>query len=246
MEIKGSTVLVTGANRGIGRSFVEAFHRAGAARIYAAARNVGAVADLVSREPERIFPVLLDITDSSLVRGAAKWCGDVNVLVNNAGISHMSSLIGVENLDAAREEMAVNYFGTLAMVRAFASILAANGGGAILNVLTLGGLVSFPLAGSYCASKAASHLMTQSIRAELASQGTLVTGIYPGAVDTDMAAHTTVPKEPPSVVVEAGLKAIAEGIEDVFPGKAAAEVWAGLLTDPKRVEKQRAQIFPSK
>ena len=149
-------------------------------------------------------------------------------------------------MDAAREEMAVNYFGTLAMVRAFASILAANGGGAILNVLTLGGLVSFPLAGSYCASKAASHLMTQSIRAELASQGTLVTGIYPGAVDTDMAAHTTVPKEPPSVVVEAGLKAIAEGIEDVFPGKAAAEVWAGLLTDPKRVEKQRAQIFPSK
>jgi len=244
MEIRGSIALVTGANRGIGRAFVEALQIGDATRIYAAARNVSSLADLAAGDPQRIVPIPLDITDLDQVGDAAKRCGDVNLLINNAGIALFAGVIAADNLDAARTEMEVNYFGTLAMCRAFAPILAANGGGVVVNMLTIGSVVNFPMIASYCASKAAAHSMTQAVRAELSAQGTHVVGVYPGPVDTDMSAGVDMPKSTPLEIAEAALDAVTKGLEDVYPGDMAASVRDGMVSDPKKLEKEFAAFLP--
>ena len=244
MEIRGSIALVTGANRGIGRAFVEALQMGDATRIYAAARNVSSLADLAAGDPQRIVPVPLDITDLDQVGDAAERCGDVNLLINNAGIALFAGVIAADNLDAARTEMEVNYFGTLAMCRAFAPILAANGGGVVVNMLTIGSVVNLPMIASYCASKAAAHSMTHAVRAELSAQGTHVVGVYPGPVDTDMSAGVDMPKSTPLEIAEAALDAVTKGLEDVYPGDMAASVRDGMVSDPKKLEKEFAAFLP--
>jgi len=136
----------------------------------------------------------------------------------------------------------VNYFGTLAMCRAFAPVLARNGGGAIVNLLSILGRVSIPQIGSYAASKAAAVSLTQSIRAELSTQGTLVVGVMPGFVDTDMARSVTSPKLPPDAIGASIVEALRGGLEDVYPGPAAA-IANSLLEDPKGVERQFATLL---
>lgn len=227
-RLQDKVALVTGANRGIGKAFVEALVKAGAARIYAAARNVTSVTSLVADDPGRIVAVTLDITDPVLVQDAAKRCGDVDLVVNNAGVLQRAPLIGAETLDGARTEMETNYFGALVMCRAFAPVLAANGGGAIINVLSLSSLVNFPSVGSYCASKAAAHSMTLGVRAELSRQGTQVVGVFPGPVDTDMSAPDTLPKAPPAQIAESALDAVIRGIADVYPDVMADDLRVGL------------------
>ena len=244
MEIRGSIALVTGANRGIGRAFVEALQIGDATRIYAAARNVGSLENLAAGDPQRIVPIPLDITDLDQVGDAAKRCGDVNLLINNAGIALFAGVIAADNLDAARTEMEVNYFGTLAMCRAFAPILAASGGGVVVNMLTVGSVVNLPMVASYCASKAAAHSMTQAVRAELSAQGTHVVGVYPGPVDTDMSAGVDMPKSTPLEIAEAALDAVTKGLEDVYPGDMAASVRDGMVSDPKKLEKEFATLLP--
>jgi NAD(P)-dependent dehydrogenase (short-subunit alcohol dehydrogenase family) len=238
MELSGTTALITGANRGIGAAIAEALVSAGAARVYAAMRNPAPVL----RE-SKIVPIRLDVTEPGLIAEAAARCGDVQVLVNNAGIYAGQPLIGAVDREAADREMRVNYFGTLGMSRAFAPILARNGGGAIVNVLSILGRVSAPRAGSYSASKAAGFSLTQAVRAELASQGTLVIGVMPGFVDTDMARQITAPKLAPETVALSIMDALREGREDVYPGS-AADIAAGLQADPKSVERQFAGLFP--
>jgi NAD(P)-dependent dehydrogenase (short-subunit alcohol dehydrogenase family) len=228
-------VLVTGANRGIGAAIVEALLVSGVRRVYAGVRALPAEAPA---DP-RVVPVLLDITDDERLADVAKALGDVSILVNNAGISLGQPLLAARDPHAAAEEMRVNYFGTLAVVRAFAPVLKANGGGAIVNVLSILGRVNLPAVGSYSASKAAAFSLTQGIRAELAGQGTLVVGIMPGFVDTDMTARVNQPKMTPAAVATEIVGALQLGIEDVYPGPAAA-IAGGLLTDPKAVERSFA------
>lgn len=193
-----------------------------------------------------MVPVLLDITDDARIAEVATELGDVSILVNNAGISRSQPLLGAADPGAAQEEMRVNYFGTLAAVRAFAPVLKANGGGAIVNVLSILGRVNLPAVGSYSASKAAAFSLTQGIRAELAAQGTLVIGVMPGFVDTDMAAGVNQPKMTPAAVATEIVGALQLGIEDVYPrGRfappgPAADVARGLLRDPKTVERSFA------
>ena len=146
--------------------------------------------------------------------------------------------------DAAETEMSVNYFGTLNMCRAFAPVLAHNGGGAIVNVLSILGRVNMPRVGSYSASKAAAFSLTQGIRGELASQRTLVIGVMPAFVDTAMASRITLPKLPPEAVADAILTALRDGVEDVYPGL-AADIAAQLQKDGKAVERQFARMGPS-
>ena len=244
MEIRGSIALVTGANRGIGRAFVEALQMGDATRIYAAARNISSLANLAADDPQRIVPIPLDITDLDQVGDAAERCGDVNLLINNAGIALFAGVIAADNLDAARTEMEVNYFSTLAMCRAFAPILAANGGGVVVNMLTIGSVVNLPMLASYCASKAAAHSMTHAVRAELSAQGTHVVGVYPGPVDTDMSAGVDMPKSTPLEIAEAALDAVTKGLEDVYPGDMAASVRDGMVSDPKKLEKEFAAFLP--
>ena len=244
MNIEGSVALVSGTSRGIGRAYVEGLLARGAAKIYAAARDPSAIADLVEAGGGRVVPVALDITDPAAVNAAAAQASDVTLLVNNAGFNNNTPLLGAGDLAPARQEMNTNYFGTLAMCRAFAPVLKANGGGAIVNMLSILARVNLPLMGSLCASKAAALSLTQGARAELAGQGTLVIGVMPGAVETDMTAGIDIPKMQPPAVVSAALDAVEAGIEDVYPGDMATGVAQGLAADPKAVEKEFAGYLP--
>lgn len=186
--VEGAVVLVTGANRGIGAAFVQELLAAGARRVYAAARNIESLAE-VAQQDERVVPVQIDITDDTSVAAVAQKLSDVEIVVNNAGIATGARLIGAANLEAARNEIEVNYFGLLRMSRAFAPILAANGGGVFINILSILSRVASPTSGSYSASKAAALSLTQSVRAELRARGTRVIGIMPGYVDKIGRAH---------------------------------------------------------
>jgi short-subunit dehydrogenase len=245
MRIEGTTALVTGANGGIGKHYIEALQTAGAARIYAGARNPDSLAEIASTDPDRIIPVQLDIVDRASVQGAAARCQDVSLLINNAGIAKYQGLMAAPDLSSARAEMEVNYFGTLEMCRAFAPILKANGGGAIINMQSIIALVNFPKNGGYSASRAASLSMTQGIRAELAAQGTLVVAVLPGTVDTSMSKNDPPPKVSPSEVARVALQAVIDSTEEVYPGEQAAEMAAKLLKDPKSLEKWMATMLPT-
>lgn len=246
MQIENAVVLVTGANGGIGSQFVTALHQRGAARIYTCARKLESLSKLVTADPERIVPLSLDITDQSSIQAAISQCQDVNLLINNAGVLlNYQGCIAVPNLDDARTEMEINYFGTLAMCRAFASILKANGGGTIINILSILARVPIPMTGSYSASKAAELSMTQTVRAELAAQGTQVIAVMPGTVDTEMAKDYPPPKVSPAEVANASLQAAIDGIEEVYLGEQAIQTAAQIVDNPKAVEKQFAQMLPS-
>jgi NAD(P)-dependent dehydrogenase (short-subunit alcohol dehydrogenase family) len=244
MQISGAVALVTGANGGIGSHFVEQLLGLNVAKIYVCARSMGKLKSLVKLDPERIVAIELDVTNPQSVAGAASQCHDVTIIINNAGTSLNQGLIAASDIDSARAEMEVNYFGMLSMCRAFAPILKQHGGGAIVNILSLLGKVNLPFSGSYSASKAAAILMTQGVRAELAAQSTLVVGVMPGTVDTDLAKEWPNPKVAPGEVARATLQAVIDGVEDVYPGEQAAQVSAQLLSDPKGVEKYMAGFLP--
>ena len=239
-SITGAVALVTGANRGIGAAFVQGLLDGGARRVYAAARDPQTLAALAQHDP-RVVPLALDITDDASVRAAAQRLTDVDLVVNNAGVAHGARLIAAADLSAAQREMEVNYFGLLRMCRAFAPVLAANGGGTLINVLSILSRVSSPASGSYSASKAAAFSLTQAVRAELQAQGTRVIGVLPGYVETDMTERINAPKIQPADVVHAALEALQTDAEEVYPGETATQIAALLLQDPKAVERQFAQ-----
>jgi NAD(P)-dependent dehydrogenase (short-subunit alcohol dehydrogenase family) len=245
MRLENAVALVTGANGGIGQYYIEALRIAGVARIYAGARNPNSLTEIVAKDPQRIIPISLDIVDEQSIIAAAEKCKDVTLLINNAGIGLLKSLISATDLKSARSEMEVNYFGTLAMCRAFAPVLKSNGSGAIVNMLSILGKVNFPMNASYSASKAAAILMTQGVRAELAAQGTLVVGVMPGTVDTEGSKIFPPPKVAPEVVAQEALQAVIDQVEDVYPGEQAKEMVAQLLKDPKALEKMMATMVPS-
>ncbi|MBL8664488.1 MAG: SDR family oxidoreductase, partial [Candidatus Odyssella sp.] len=235
--------LVTGANRGIGEQFVRALRAAGARRIYAAARDAGSLA-VAAADRGAVVPIAIDVTREADIAAAAARCNDVTLLVNNAGVNFNTPLVGIASLANARAEIETNYLGTLAMCRAFAPVLKANGGGAIVNMLSILSRVNLPLMGSLCASKAAALSMTQGVRAELKKQGTLVVGVMPGAVETRMTEMLPPPKMNPADVAKAALEAVEKGVEDVYPGEMAQGVAAGLAKDAKAVEAQFSAYLP--
>lgn len=225
MQLKNAVVLVTGANRGIGREFVAQLKERGAVKIYAASRTTPAV------ETDGVESIRLDITDPSQVRAVADLAGDVQVLINNAGISTGTSLVSGD-VATIRREMDTNFFGPLLMTQAFAPILKANGGGAILNVVSALSWFTMPGAGAYAASKAAAWQLTDSARLELREQGTHVVGVHMGLVDTDMAAGVQAPKISPAALAAAGLDAIESGRDEVLADDWAVFVKSGLTLSP--------------
>lgn len=243
--IEGKTALVTGANRGLGRAFVEELLAAGAAKVYAAARNIETLTKWVADGDGRVVPVELDVTKLDMIESAAQNHPDVALLINNAGVAAFEGIVHARSGDPARYEMETNYFGTFNMVRAFAPVLATNGGGAIINISSIAAHVNFPALGSYSASKAAVHSLTQGVRAELAAQGTRVIGVYPGPVDTDMAANFPMDKTPANTVARTILEGMAAGEEDIYPDPISAEMHGGLLEEPKSVERKAGEMLPA-
>src|ERR1700759_3211063 len=222
MKIDGSVALVTGANRGLARAYARELVRGGAARVYGAARAPAAVA-----EPG-VTPLALDIPDAERVAQVAAQCTDVSLLVNNAGVLKYSTFTGAPDLEAARLEMETNYFGTLSMCRAFAPVLAANGGGAIVNMLSVTSFYTNPFDASYGASKAAAWSMTNGVRLELHHQGTLVVAVHAGFIDTDMAALTDAPKLSPESVARQVFDAVEAGQIEVLADERTRTVKASL------------------
>lgn len=234
MDITGSVALVTGASRGIGRHFAGQLLERGAAKVYATARRPERV-DLPGAEVLR-----LDITDPDSVAAAAAAAGDVTLLVNNAGIATGTNLLG--DLEKVRSEMETHYFGTLSVVRAFAPVLAAAGGGAIVNVLSALSWFSYDGAAAYAAAKAAEWSLTNGIRLELAAQHTQVTAIHVGAVDTELMAGYDGPKVDPAEVVRAALDGVEAGSLEVIVDEWSAMIKASLAGDPAAFYTQVAGV----
>lgn len=227
MKIAGEAALVTGANRGLGAAFVRALADRGA-RVYAGTREPAEFDHL------GVTAVRLDVTDANEIASAAERCFDVTLLVNNAGVVCNTTFLGASSLDEARQEMEVNYFGPLAMIRAFAPVLAQNGGGAVINVLSIASFFNFPAAASQAASKAAAWSMTNGLRMELREQGTLLVALHFGFVDTGptgMAAGYTGPKLEAADVVAQALDAVESGREEVLVGDRTKFIKASLSDD---------------
>ncbi len=242
-KIKGRVALVTGANRGIGKALTEALLTAGAAKVYAAARNTAALDALKQQYGSRVELLTLDVTNGDQVAAAAAKATDVDLLINNAGVASAplgTSIASMEHFEAGRAEMEVNYFGALRLVQAFAPILARNGGGAIANISSVAGLTNFPPLASYSASKAAVRSLTQAARVHLAEQGTQVFGVYPGPVDTDMAAEIPMEKVSPASIATAILAAIESGTLEVFPDPFSAQIGVQFEASPSALEQQMA------
>ncbi|OII11453.1 short-chain dehydrogenase [Curtobacterium sp. MCBA15_009] len=223
-EFTDRTVLVTGANGGLGTEFVRQALERGARRVYAAARSPRTWDD------ERVVPIALDVTDPSSIAAAVATASDVDLLVNNAGIAPEAdaSLVSVAD-DTLEHVFATNTFGVIRVSAAFAPVLAANGGGAVLNVLSLAAWIPLPTV--YAASKAAALAATNGLRTELAGQGTAVTGLIVGMIETAMGARFDVPKSTPEHVVTQAYDGVAAGAWEVLADDDSRFV-KGLLSAP--------------
>ncbi|MGZ3143583.1 SDR family oxidoreductase [Lentzea chajnantorensis] len=216
MDFKGQTVLVTGANRGLGRAFAQELVKAGA-KVYGGARKVETITD------EGVVPVRLDVTDDASVAAAAKELGDTTIVVNNAGV-----LVAGDDVDSIKAEFEVNFYGLVRTTDAFAPVLKANGGGAIVNVLSILSFVGRAEWRGYAASKAAGWSFTKSSREALREQGTRVIGVHAGFIDTDLTTGIDAPKITPQDVVAQVLRALENGDDEVLADERTRAVKAAL------------------
>jgi NAD(P)-dependent dehydrogenase (short-subunit alcohol dehydrogenase family) len=225
MATDNIVALVSGANRGLGRRFAEQLVARGA-KVYAGARRPETV------DIPGVTPVQLDITDAESIRRAAEFAGDVTVVVNNAGVSTGSGLLD-GSLDDIRLEMETHYFGTLQMVRAFAPVIERNGGGAILNVLSVLSWLHQPGSGAYSAAKAAAWALTDAVRTELAPKNISVTALHVGYMDTDMVSDVQAEKTDPGVVATMALDGLFAGEPEILGDVLTRDVKASLSAPPR-------------
>jgi NAD(P)-dependent dehydrogenase (short-subunit alcohol dehydrogenase family) len=222
MKIKGSVVLVTGANRGLGLEFAKQALARGAAKVYATARDPSKIA------LAGVTPVKLDVTNPGEVAAVAALCKDVTLLINNAGIARLGGILGGDLAPLLREQLETNVFGMLHVSRAFAGVLGKNGGGAILNINSVLSWVNTPAIAGYGITKAAAWGLTNSLRHELRAQGTQVVSFHAGFIDTDMTRGLEIPKARPEDVVKQSFDAIEAGQEEVMVDEPSRQVKGAL------------------
>ncbi|HEX4510435.1 MAG TPA: SDR family oxidoreductase [Burkholderiaceae bacterium] len=226
MKLDNAIVLVTGANRGIGLAFAREALARGARKVYAGARDPGKVL------LPGVEPVRLDVTRAEDVAAAVERCRDVTLVVNNAGIASPGGFLATDSIEAARAMMETNFFGVMRVSAAFAPVLAANGGGALLNVLSIASWISTPGLGAYASTKSAAWSLTNGLRQELRAQGTQVLGLHMGFVDTDLTSGFDAAKERPEDIVRRAFDALEAGREEVRADEITQKVKDGLSADP--------------
>ena len=236
VAIENTTVLVTGANRGLGRALVDEALSRGAKRVYAASRHPMVVPDT------RVIPLTLDVTNPAQILEAAGAVEELDILINNAGVSVGDDL---SERAAFERHLAVNLYGTLDVTQAFLPALTRSRG-AVVNVVSLGAIAAVPVLPAYSVSKAAALSLTQSLRALLAARGVSVLAVMPGPIDTDMVRGLDIPKTPAADVARGTLDGVERGEEEIFPdpmAQSVAEGWrAGIA---KEFERQNAALVPA-
>lgn len=226
MKLDNAIVFITGANRGIGLAFAREALARGARKVYAGARNPASV------KLAGVEPIQLDVTNPAEVDAATARCGDVTLLINNAGIANFGGFLAQGSEESARAQLETNFFGPLRLSKAFAPVLAANGGGAIMNVLSVASWINRPALGTYGASKSAAWGLTNSLRHELRAQKTQVIAMHVAFVDTDMTSAIDMPKSSPDMVVRHALDAVEAGAEEVLADERTRQVKQGLSAEP--------------
>lgn len=228
IELQGKTVLVTGANRGIGKAITEEFIQQGAAKVYLAVRNTDSVKALLQQYGDKVAVIELDVADAASISRAAQIANDVEIVVNNAGVLKNATVLDPAAIDALAFQMQVNVVGLMQMAQAFAPVLKQNGGGAFVQLNSVASLRTSPDFATYAASKAAAYSITQALKTQLAEQGTAVISVHPGPIKTDMAADAGLADiaDPPSVVAKAIVSALKNGDFHVFPDTIARDYWA--------------------
>jgi NAD(P)-dependent dehydrogenase (short-subunit alcohol dehydrogenase family) len=235
MNVTDKTILITGANRGIGRALVDEAVRRGVKRVYAGTRGVLDITD------KRVTPLTLDVTSVSQIQQAVEKVETLDVLFNNAGIAIYDDL---SNLDVIERHLSVNFLGALRVTKAFLPLLKRSEG-AIVNNLSLAGLAPFPIIPSYSISKAAALSMTQSLRALLARQRVTVHAVVLGPVDTDMNRGFEIPKASTASAAVGIFDGLEKGEEDIFPDPASQSIAAAWRTGvSKALERQFAVFVP--
>jgi short-subunit dehydrogenase len=247
MQIKGSIALVTGANGGLGFAYVTELLKRGAAKVYVTARDTPSLSRLIELKDPRLVPFVLDVTNRDHIAAAVVAAPDVAILINNAGYAAFEGSISAGDLSSARQEMEVNYFGPLALTRAFTPVLAAAEVGAIVNMLSMVALVSLPMAATYSASKAAFLSVTRSIRAELAAQRTHVIGVMAIQAETAMGVSLPPPRLTPEEVVSDALDAVEAGKnEEIYAGVLTRNAHNAFTTDPDAFQARLSSLLPTK
>lgn len=234
-DVNGKVALVTGANRGIGKTILESLLSHGAKKVYAAVRDLKSADSLVAQHGDRVVPVEVDLQQPATITAAAQTASDVELVVNNAGVYKSETPLAPGAVDALQFEFDVNVFGLLRVAQAFAPVLKKNGGGAFVQLNSVVSIKTFLSAATYSASKAASYALTQALREELADQGTAVLSVHPGPIATEMADHAGMSEmaEPPTVVSEAIVKGLKNGEFHVFPDTMAKQFGAGYASYAK-------------
>lgn len=226
MKIQDSVPFVTGANRGLGLAFVCELIRRGARKVYAGVRDPDAV------NLPGVIPIQLDVNNPEEVAAAAARCGDTALLINNAGIAKFMDFLDPAAIETARETFEVNFYGPIRMSQAFAPVLGGNGGGAVINVLSVASWISGPSLAIYAASKSAAWGFTNGLRNELRAQGTQVLALHAGFIDTEMSSAIDAAKVSPQAVAAQALDGLEAGLDEVLADDLTRAVKQGLSANP--------------
>lgn len=236
-DIAGKTILVTGANRGIGKVMVDSFLEHGAAKVYAAVRTLSSASPLLETYGEKVVPIHIDLATPESIFEAASKAQDVDVVINNAGVLKTSTPLDSNAIESLKFEMDINVYGLIHMVQAFAPVLKENGGGVFAQLNSVVSMKCFSNFATYSASKAAAYSLTQALREMLEAQGTRVLSVHPGPIATDMgdAAGLTEIAEPPTLVPEGIIEALKAGEFHVFPDSMAQQIGSAYNSFAKNV-----------